>query len=132
MSENDDGAGAGQVHAWWQPAALLTPASAAVAALAVAATTLSGQNLLLVGVQSLLGQGFGSGSSPAGYYVVWGISALVPLALVVLLARVALRASSSGWESVLARAAMLLAAATAAGAILTALGGVLHDGFLGI
>ena len=136
MSEHDAHAGAGDVPAdepgggaWWQPAALLTPASAAVAAFAVAATSLSGQNLLLVGVQSLLGQGIGS-NSPSGYYTTWGIAALVPLLLVALLARVVLRATSSGWESTLARASMLLAAAVAAGAVLTALGGVLHDGML--
>jgi hypothetical protein len=130
MSEHDDHAGAGEIQAWWQPASLLTPASAAVAAFAVAATTLSGQNLVLVGVQSLLGQGFGSGSSPEGYYVVWGISALVPLLLVALLAGIALRATSSGWEATLARASMLLAAAAGVGAVLTALGGILHDGLL--
>ncbi|MGZ5416799.1 MAG: hypothetical protein ACXWDI_06445 [Nocardioides sp.] len=139
MSEYDDHADSGRVpadgparadQAWWQLTSLLTPAASAVAAFAVAATSLSGQNLLLIGVQSLLGQGFGSGGSPAGYYTVWGVAALVPLLLVVLLARVALRATSSGWESTLARASMLLAAAGAVGAVLTALGGILHDGLL--
>ena len=81
-------------------------------------------------VQSLLGQGIGSNTSPSAYYTTWGISALVPLLLVALLARIALRATSSGWESTLARASMLLAAAGAVGAVLTALGGILHDGLL--
>ncbi len=130
MSEHDDHAGAGQFPAWWQPSALLAPASSAVAAFAVAATTLSGQNLLLVGIQSLLGQGFGSGSSPAGYYTVWGVAALVPLVVAVLLAQITLRATRAGWEATLARAAVVLAVVAALGAILTMLGGVLHDGLL--
>jgi hypothetical protein len=129
MTEHDDHARAGD-QVWWNPASLLTPAASAVAAFAVAATSLSGQNLLLVGVQSLLGQGFGSGSSPGGYYTVWGIAALVPLVVAVLLARLTLRATRAGWETTLARAAVVLAVVATAGAILTLLGGVLHDGLL--
>ena len=130
MSEHDDYAEAGHVQAWWQPTALLTPAASAVAAFAVAATSLSGQNLLLVGIQSLLGQGFGSGSSPAGYYTVWGVAALVPVVVAVLLAQLTLRATRTGWESTLARSAVVLAVVAATGAVLTLLGGVLHDGLL--
>ena len=139
MAEHDDPAGVGQSPAegrggvdrsWWQPGSLLTPASSAVAAFAVAATSLSGQNLMLVGIQSLLGQGM-TNSSPGGYYTTWGIAALVPLLLVVALARVTLRATTAGWESHLARASMIVAAVASVGAVLTVLGGILNDGLLG-
>lgn len=115
---------------WWHPRSLLTPTASAVAAFAIAFLTLDGQNLLLVGIQSLLGQGFGP-NEPAAYYLVWGLAALVPLVVVILLARVTLSAVRSGWEVHLARAAVVVGAVAAVGAVLTALGGVLHDGFLG-
>jgi hypothetical protein len=115
---------------WWHPRSLLTPTAAAVAAFAVAFLTLDGQNLLLIGIQSLLGQGFWSNNEPAGYYLVWGLAALVPLAVVLLLARVTLGALRSGWEVHLARAAVIVAAVAAAGAVLTAVGGILHEGIL--
>jgi hypothetical protein len=109
----------------------MTPTASAVAAFALAFLTLDGQNLLLVGVQSLLGQGFWSSNEPAGYYLVWGLAALVPLVLVVLLARVTLAAGRQGWEAHLARAAVIVAAVASFGALLTALGGLLHDVPLG-
>ncbi len=130
MTENADRTEHRPDPAWWQPASLLTPAAAAVAAFAIAFLTLGGQNLLLIGVQSLLGQGFGSSVSPAGYSLVWGLAALVPLVLVLLLARVTLATARTGWEAQVARAAVLLAAVAATGAVLTAVGGLLHDGLL--
>jgi hypothetical protein len=117
--------------AWWQPASLLTPAACAVGAFAIATVDLTGQNLLQVGISALLGQGFFSSNDAAGYYLVWGLSALVPLVIVALLARVTLRATRSGWESNLARASMIVATVAFVGAVLTALGGILHHGFPG-
>ena len=116
---------------WWHPGALLTPTASAVAAFAIAVLTLDGQNLLMVGVQSLLGQGFGSGTTPAGYSLSWGLAALVPLVVVLALARVTLSALRTGWQAHLARAAVVVAAVAAVGAVLTALGGLLHDGMMG-
>jgi hypothetical protein len=116
---------------WWHPRSLLTPTAAAVAAFAIAFLTLDGQNLLMVGVQSLLGQGFGSSTTPAGYSLTWGLAALVPLLLVLALARVTLSALRTGWQAHLARAAVVVAAVAAVGAVLTALGGLLHDGMMG-
>lgn len=114
--------------AWWHPRTLLTPAASAVAAFTVAVLTLDGQNLLLIGIQSLFGEGFGPRNGPAGYYLVWGLAALVPLVVGVALARITLVAVRSGWEAHLARAAVVVAAVAAVGAVLTALGGALHDG----
>lgn len=113
---------------WWHPASLLTPTAAAFAASAIAFLTLDGQNLLMVGVQSLLGQGFGSSTTPAGYTLSWGLAALVPLVVVLALARMTLSALRTGWQAHLARAAVVVAAVAAVGALLTALGGLLHDG----
>ena len=116
--------------AWWHPRSLTTPTASAVAAFVVAFLTLDGQNLLLIGIQSLLGQGFWSDNGPAGYYATWGLAALAPLVVVLLLARVTLRALRSGWEAHLARAAVIVAAVACVGAVLTAVGGVLHDRML--
>jgi hypothetical protein len=54
----------------------------------------------------------------------------VPLVLVLLLARITLATARTGWEAQVARAAVLLAAVAATGAVLTAVGGLLHDGLL--
>jgi hypothetical protein len=111
---------------WWQPRSLLTPQSAAIAAFAVAVLTLNGQNLLVVGVQSLLGQGFWNGGPAAGYYVAWGLAALVPVLAVGWLARLTLRSVRSGWEASLARAACIVVVLALVGAVLTAVGGIIH------
>jgi hypothetical protein len=110
---------------------LLAPAPSAVAAIVLAAVSLMGQNLPLIGVQAVLGQGFQRMSIPdqGTYYLVWGVSALVPLGLAALLALKSLRGSDAGWPAHLARAALILAAVGAAGAVLTAVGGILHTPF---
>jgi hypothetical protein len=114
---------------WWHPRALATPTSSALAAFAIAFLTLDGQNLLLVGIQSVLGEGIMSSNQPGGFYLAWGLAALVPLLVVALLARITLGAGPRGWEAHLARAAVLVAAVAAVGAVLTALGGILHTPF---
>lgn len=135
MTEHDDHLHGDGPHpgeqpqpAWWHPRSLLSAPAASVAAFAVAFLMLDGQNLLIIGVQSLLGQGFWSTNQAAGYYVVWGISALLPLLVVGWLAGVTLRTARSGWEAHLSRAAVLLAVLAFAGAVLTAIGGLLHNG----
>jgi hypothetical protein len=116
----------GDTRDWWHPRSVLTPSACAVAAFAIALLTLSGQNLLLIGVQALFGEGFWTGNDVAGYYLVWGLAALGPLAVVALLARVALPGAAATWEAHLARAAVIVAAVAAIGAVLTAIGGLLH------
>jgi hypothetical protein len=110
---------------------LLAPTPSAVAALVLAAVSLMGQNLPLIGVQAVLGQGFQRMSIPdqGTYYLIWGISALVPIGVAALLAVKSLRGSDAGWPAHLARAALLLAAVAAAGAVLTTVGGLIHTPF---
>ena len=116
-------------HRWSE--GLLAPTPAAVAALVLATVSLMGQNLPLIGVQAVLGQGFQRMSIPdqGTYYLVWGVSALVPIGVAALLAMRSLRGSDAGWPAHLARAALILAAVAAAGAVLTAVGGILHSPF---
>jgi hypothetical protein len=110
---------------------LLAPTPAAVAAVVLAAVSLMGQNLPLIGVQAVLGQGFQRMSIPdqGTYYIVWGVSALVPIGVAALLAMKSLRQSDAGWPAQLARAALILAAIAAAGAVLTTVGGLIHTPF---
>ena len=110
---------------------LFTPPVCAIAAFTIAAISLMGQNLLLVGVQAVLGQGFQRMSMPdqQTYYLVWGVSALVPIAVAGALALMALRGSTADWQAYLARAALIVAGVAAVGAVLTALGGLVHSPF---
>ena len=110
---------------------LLAPIPSAVAALVLAMVSLMGQNLPLIGVQAVLGQGFQRMSIPdqGTYYLVWGVSALVPIGVAALLAVKSLRGADAGWPAHLARAALILAVVAAAGAVLTTLGGLLHTPF---
>jgi hypothetical protein len=116
-------------HRWSD--GLLAPTPAAVAAVVLATVSLMGQNLPLIGVQAVLGQGFQRMSIPdqGTYYIVWGVSALVPIGVAALLATKSLRQSGAGWPSHLARAALVLAAVAAAGAVLTTVGGLIHTPF---
>ena len=116
-------------HRWSD--GLLAPTPSAVASLVLAAVSLMGQNLPLIGVQAVLGQGFQRMSIPdqGTYYLVWGISALVPIGVAALLAVKSLRGSGAGWPAHLARAALILAAVAGVGAVLTAVGGILHPPF---
>ena len=103
---------------------LFTAQSTSVAAFALAVVTLTGNSILVAGIQSILGQGAGGNASPFGYYLSLGVAVLVPAVLAVLLARPGLRADI-GWEATLARAAVPLAALGFAGGVLTVLGGLL-------
>lgn len=108
----------------WAPASLLTAESGAIAALTVALVSLSGQNLLVIGLQALLGQGFNDRSvGPTGFYVSWGLSTAVVVAVTVLLARPAV-VQPSGWATHVAKAAVLLALLVAFGGLLLVLGGL--------
>ncbi len=108
----------------WAPGTLFTPQSGAIAALAVALASLTGQNLIQLAISSFLGQGFTNRSlTPTGYYVAWGVATLAVVGLVVLLARPAI-AKPGSWETHVARAAVLLAVVIAAAGLLLLLSAV--------
>ena len=108
-------------------AGFLTPAAGAIAAFTVAATSLMGQNVISAAVGSLLGAGvfFGGGDQTA-FYVAWAVAILVQVGLTLLLARPAL-ATRTGWETQLARAAVLTSVVAAVAGLLLLIGGVLQD-----
>lgn len=109
------------------PGALLSPGASATVAFTLAVLVLTGNNLMVIGTQSMLGQLFQS-SDPMAYFVTWGVSTLVPAAASLFLARRVLAAGiPSGWELVLARAAVVLAAVGLLYGALTVLGALLHS-----
>lgn len=112
----------------WRPGALLGPGASAMVAFTLAVLVLTGNNLMVIGTQSAFGQLFSSSSDPMAYFVTWGLGALVPAAASLFLARRALASGSpSGWELMLARAAVVLAAIALLYGALTVLGALLHS-----
>lgn len=102
----------------WSPRALFSPESGAIASLVVVLVSLSGQNLLNLSISAALGQGFTNRDlTPVGYYLSWAVATVVIVALVILLARPAVR-RSGGWDTHVARAAVLLAAINLAAGLL--------------
>lgn len=91
--------------------ALLGPGACAVVAFTLAVLVLMGNNFMVIAAQALLGQVFSLSSDPQGYLVTWGGGAVVPAVVSLFLARRALTVGpAAGWELVLARAALVLAA----------------------
>ena len=108
------------------PGALLSPGASATVAFTLAVLVLTGNNLMVIGTQSMFGQLFHS-SDPMAYFVTWGLSTLVPAAASLFLAsRVLAVGIPAGWELVLARAAVVLAAIGLLYGALTVLGALLH------
>ena len=102
---------------------LLGPTPSALAAFVIVVAGVMGDNVVATGVRVLLGEGTSATASPRAYLIAMGIGTLVPLVLVVWLARRSLAAQPAGWPAQLARASLLLSAVVALGAVLVMAGG---------
>lgn len=101
-----------------------SPSVCAVAAFTLAVLALWGQNLVTIGVATVLGPGFGSDGSMA-WYLSFGVAAAAQVGVVLLLARRTFDPAGR-WESVLGRAAVLVAGVALVAAALAIIGSVLH------
>jgi MFS family permease len=107
-----------------EPSRFLTPATGAIAALALAVTALLGQNVVALAMSVLFGPQFGN-DGLRSYYVALGAGTLGQAILALLLAGRASR--SDGWEGHLGRAAVLVGAVALLAGLATVLGALLHD-----
>ncbi len=105
---------------------VLTAQAASVAAVVLGFVTLTGNSILIAGLQAVLGQGVGANVGPFGYFMSQAVACLVMTVVVVLLARPGLR-QGMGWEANAARAAVILAGLALAGALLMLVGGLLTE-----
>jgi hypothetical protein len=109
----------------WHPDALLSPGPSALVAFTLAVLVLTGNNLLVFGTQAFFGQLYTS--SETSSLVTYTVASLVPVAASLWLARRALTAgTTAGWETVLARAAVVLAVVGVFYSLLTLLGALIH------
>ena len=108
-----------------EPSGFLTPAVSAITAFTLAVTALMGQNIITVGVSTVLGPGFGR-TGPSVSYVAWGVGTVLQVGLVVLFAWRATRLHT--WEGTLARAAVVVAAVAVVASVLVFVGGLLDTG----
>jgi hypothetical protein len=109
----------------WHPDALLSPGPSAVVAFTLAVLVLTGNNLLVFGTQAFFGQLYTSSETTS--LVVYTVGSLVPAAASLYLAGRALVAgATSGWETVLARAAVVLAVVGVFYSLLTLIGALIH------
>ena len=108
---------------------VLTPQATAVAALVLGFVALTGQGILVAGLQALSGAGVGTDVGPLGYFMSQAVASVLVTALVVLLARPGLRLDT-GWDATASRAAVLLAGLAFVGSLLVLLGGLLTQGGL--
>jgi hypothetical protein len=104
---------------------LLTPASRAVAGLALAVAGLLGQNAFAIAAQMLLMGGPEAGD-PGVFGVGLGVASAVPAALALLLTRSAAQGPGTAWHAHVSRAAVVLALLVLAAAVLTVVGGLLQ------
>jgi hypothetical protein len=111
----------------WTASNFFSPPVCAVAAFTLAVVALLGQNLVGVGISTLLGPNFGPDGGSAAYYIGWGVATAVQFGIVLLLARRSFDATGH-WEAVLGRAAVLISGIALVAAVLLVVGGVLHDG----
>jgi hypothetical protein len=102
----------------------LSPPVCAVSAFTLAVVALLGQNVVSIGVGSVLESRFSQGGD--AFYVAWGVAGAIQVALVWLLARRGIE-GADGWEALLGRAAVLLSFVALAAGALVVLGGVLND-----
>jgi hypothetical protein len=105
---------------------VFTTQATAVAAAVLAFVTLTGNSILVAGLQAVLGQGVGANVGPFGYLMSQAVACLALSVLVVVLARPGLR-QGTGWESHTARAAVILAGLALAGALLMLVGGLFTE-----
>ncbi len=110
----------------FSPGNLLTPKATATAGFAFAVFSMLGQGSWGTAISALFwGTNYDIGAVP-NVMAVWGIGSLIMAGLAAGLANSTLRATGEAWESHLARAAVLIAAAGAALAILTIIGSLIH------
>lgn len=103
---------------------LLAPEATTVAAAVLAWVALTGNGILVAGLQAILGQGVGRTVGPYGYLMSQAAASLAIAVLVLLLARPGLRATG-GWVQVTARAAVILAALALVGSLLVLVAGLM-------
>ena len=108
----------------WSASSLFSPAVSAVAAFTLAVVALMGQNVVTIGISTVLGPEFGSGGAMP-FYVGFGVAIAVQVGVVLLLARRTLD-SAVPWEGVLGRAAVLVAGVALVAAVLVIVGGAVH------
>ena len=108
---------------------VFTTQATSVAAVVLGFVTLTGNSILVAGLQAVLGQGVGADVGPFGYFMSQAVACLVMTVVVVLLARPGLR-QGTGWEANAARAAVILAGLALAGALLMLVGGLLTEAAL--
>ena len=111
----------------WRASGFFSPSVCAVAAFTLAVVALLGQNVVTIGISTLLGPDFGSGGTYALPYVPFGIATAVQVGVVLLLARPTLHAADR-WEGILGRAAVLVAGVALLAAVLVIVGGMVHGG----
>ncbi len=103
---------------------VLTVPATSLAALVLAFVALTGSNILVAGLQSVLGIGVGATVGPFGYLMSQAFASAAVAAVVVLLARPGLR-HGTGWEVTASRAAVILAGLALVGAALVLVAGLL-------
>ena len=108
---------------------LFTTQATSVTALALGFVALTGNSILVAGLQALSGAGVGTDIGPFDYYMSQAVASVVVTALVLLLARPGLRLGV-GWEATASRAAVILAGLAFVGSLLVLLGGLLTQGGL--
>lgn len=105
-------------------AAFFSPSVCAVTAFALAVVALLGQNVVTVGVATVLDGPMGVGGPR--FYIDFGVATVIQVGIVFLLARRTLDAPGR-WEPVLGRAALLISGISLVAAALMIVGGVLQD-----
>lgn len=113
-----------------EPSAFFSPSVCAVAAFALAATALLGQNVLALGVQVLFGPELSTDNGITTYYLVLGVAAMAQALLAIPLGLRGLR-SEAAWEVNLGRAALLISVVPMLSGIATIVGAVVHGDSLG-
>jgi hypothetical protein len=103
--------------------AFFSPSVCSVTAFTLAVVALLGQNVVTVGVATVLDGSVGA--SGARFYIDFGVATVLQLGIVFLLARRTL--GSGGWESTLGRAALLVSGVALVAAALMIAGGVLEE-----
>jgi hypothetical protein len=98
----------------------LTAPVSAVVAFILGVLALMGQNALTIAIGAFAEPA--TGGTLSGFYLGFGLGVLVQVGLTVLLARRALAGGVTGWESTLARAAVVLAGLALVAGVVALLG----------
>jgi hypothetical protein len=104
----------------------LSPGASGIVAFTLAVLVLMGNNLMVLGTQTLFNESFNS-QGMTEYLTTWALGGAIPAVASVFLARRALTAAgASGWELMLARAAVVLSAIALFYCVLIVVGAIIH------